>query len=67
MVKKRKEEKPQKQSKIGVFLKIFRYIKEKTQENYKTEQNKKKEEKISAELQRAKLEVEIDQREKKCD
>lgn len=42
MVKKRKEEKPQKQSKIGVFLKIFRYIKEKTQENYKTEQNKKK-------------------------
>ena len=42
MVKKRKEEKPQKQSKIGVFLKIFRYIKEKTQENYKTEQNKKR-------------------------
>ena len=55
MVKKRKEEKHQKQSKIGVFLKIFRYIKEKTQENYKTEQNKKKEEKISAELQKAKL------------
>ena len=31
-----------KQSKIEIFLKIFRYIKEKTQENYKTEQNKKK-------------------------
>ena len=42
MVKKRKEKKTPKQSKIGVFLKIFRHIKEKAQENYKTEQNKKK-------------------------
>ena len=43
MVKKRKEEKPQKQSKIGVFLKIFRYIKEKTRElQNRTKQKKRR-------------------------